>query len=231
VLLALWSPKGGSGTSVTAAAISLLLAGRGPTRLADLAGDQPAILGLPPEPTAGLAGWLAGGPGVPSEALDRLLLDVAPGLGLLPLGVAGDLEPLPEGGAALAMALREGPPTVLDAGLAAIRPAAQAAVEVADASVVVVRGCYLALRRAVRLPLVARAAGVVLVEEPGRALGEREVAEVLGLPVLGRFPVRASVARAVDAGVLAARLPSHLSGPAGEVLDALSPRLVAGRAA
>ena len=163
MLLALWSPKGGSGTSVVAAAIALVLAGRGPTRLADLAGDQPAILGLPPEPTAGLAGWLAGGPGVPSEALDRLVLDVVPGLALL--------------------------------------------------------------------PLVARASGVVLVEEPGRALGEREVVEVLGLPVLGRFPVRASVARAVDAGVLAARLPSPLSGPAVEVLDALSPRLVAGRAA
>ena len=231
MLLALWSPKGGSGTSVAAAAISLVLAGRGPARLADLAGDQPAILGLPPEPASGLAGWLAGGPGAPSEALEQLALAVAPGLALLPLGATGTYEPLPEAGAALATALRDGPATVLDAGLAAGRPAAQAAVEVADASVVVVRGCYLALRRAVRTPLVARAAGAVLVEEPGRALGKQEVAEVLGLPILARFPVRPSIARAVDAGVLAARLPSQLSGPAAEVLDALWARLPAGRAA
>jgi hypothetical protein len=104
-------------------------------------------------------------------------------------------------------------------------------VEVADASVVVVRGCYLALRRAVRMPLVARAAGAVLVDEPGRALGQDEVGEVLGLPVLARFPLRPSVARAVDAGVLAARLPGHLAGPASELLDALLTRLPAGRAA
>jgi hypothetical protein len=81
------------------------------------------------------------------------------------------------------------------------------------------------------MPLVARAAGAVLVDEPGRALGEREVGEVLGLPILARFPVRASVARAVDAGVLAARLPGHLAGPAADLLDALPVGLPAGRAA
>lgn len=58
------------------------------------------------------------------------------------------------------------------------------------------------------------------------------MAEILGLPVLGRFPVRASVARAVDAGVLASRLPGHLAGPAGTVLDAIGrEEPTAGRAA
>lgn len=235
MLLALWSPKGGSGTSVVATALSVALSRRGPARLADLAGDQPAILGLPPEPpAAGLAGWLAAGPLAPTEALDALALEVAPGLALLPWGsVDGTHEPAAESGAALAAALREGPDTVLDAGLAATRPAARAAVEVADAPIVVVRGCYLALRRAVHCALVARARGAVLVEEPGRALGAREVADILGLPVLGRFPVRASVARAVDAGVLSCRLPSYLAGPADGVLDAIGRREppTAGRAA
>lgn len=235
MLLALWSPKGGSGTSVVAAALSVVLARRGPARLADLAGDQPAILGLPPEePATDLARWLAAGPQAPTEALDALVLEVAPGLALIPLGAdtKDAVEPPAESGAALAAALRDGPDTVLDAGLAARRPAARAAVEVADVPLVVVRGCYLALRRAVRCPLVARCRGAVLVEEPGRALGERDVAEILGLPVLGRFPVRASVARAVDAGVLASRLPGHLAGPAGTVLDALGREApTAGRAA
>ena len=52
VLLALWSPKGGSGTSVLAA--DLLARGRprrrGAVRLGDLDGDQPAIFGLGAEP-------------------------------------------------------------------------------------------------------------------------------------------------------------------------------------
>ena len=83
-LLALWSPKGGAGTSVVAAACSLVLARSGPTRLADLAGDQPAVLGLGADPVLGLGDWLAVGPEAPGEALDRLVVEVAPGCGLLP---------------------------------------------------------------------------------------------------------------------------------------------------
>jgi len=226
VLLALWSPKGGSGTSVVAAALALVLARRGPARLADLGGDQAAIFGLSSESAhrpalGGLCAWLADGPTAPTERLDALALEAAPGLALLPWGVAAEFEPAPEAGAALAAALLDGPDTVLDAGVVASRPAAQAAAEVADASIVVVRGCYLALRRAVGLPLVARARGVVLVEEPGRAIGETEVAEILGRPVLARVPIRPSVARAVDAGVLPVRLPRLLSAPAVAVLDAV----------
>lgn len=227
MFLAFWSPKGGSGTSVVAAAVSFVLARQGRARLVDLAGDQPAILGVPPELGFGLGSWLAAGPAAPSDALDTFALEVVPGLTLLPLGSVPDGSAIPpESGAALATALRDGPHTILDAGRAD-HPAWRAAVEVADASVVVVRGCYLALRRAVRCPLVARAHGVVLVEEPGRALGEREVAEILERPVLARFPVRASVARAVDAGVLACGLPAQLSRPAEMLVDALAPTRIA----
>ena len=54
VLLALWSPKGGSGTSVLAATCSLVLAREvGAARLGDLDGDHPAIFGLGAEPPVG----------------------------------------------------------------------------------------------------------------------------------------------------------------------------------
>ncbi len=229
--MALWSPKGGSGTSVVAASLAVILARQGEARLADLAGDQPAILGVPPEPRQGLAGWMAAGAAAPTEALDDLGLSVGPGLTLLPFGPGPSCEKLPgEAGAALATALRDGVDTVADAGLASECAAHRALVEVADVSLVVVRGCYLALRRAVRCSLVARAAGVVLVEEPGRALGEREVSEILERPVLARYPVRASVARAVDAGVLACRLPNVLVAPAETVVGHLFAQR-AGRAA
>jgi hypothetical protein len=222
MLLAFWSPKGGSGTSVLAAASALVLArDAAGARLADLAGDQPAIFGLAADPETGLADWLAAGPEAPPDALERLTVAAAPGVALLPRGAPDrPLAPQPaaEAGAALAVALRDGPvPTVVDAGTGGTA-AARALVEVADTSVVVVRGCYLALRRAVHSPLTSRAAGVVLFEEPGRSLGAGEVGDVLDLPVLSRVPVRSAVARAIDAGVLPARLPDPLARPVTRLL-------------
>jgi MinD-like ATPase involved in chromosome partitioning or flagellar assembly len=222
VLFALWSPKGGSGTSVIAAACALVLArDAAGARLADVAGDQPAIFGLAAEPETGIVDWLATGPEAPADALERLAVTVAPGVALIPRGSTDrSLAPLPaaESGAALAVALRDGPvPTIVDAGSASA-PAARALVEVADVSVVVLRGCYLALRRAVHSPLLARAAGIVLVEEAGRSLGPSEVRDVVDRPVLARVPVRSPIARAVDAGVLAARLPDALARPTFRLL-------------
>ena len=59
--------------------------------------------------------------------------------------------------------------------------------------------------------------GTVLVEEPGRSLARREVADVLGVPVLARVPFRDQVFRAVDAGVLPARLPDVLARAASDL--------------
>ena len=96
-------------------------------------------------------------------------------------------------------------------------PRRRAVAEVADATVAVVRGCYLTLRRAVRAPALDCTMGTVLVEEPGRSLARREVADVLGVPVLARVPFRDQVFRAVDAGVLPARLPDALARAASDL--------------
>lgn len=225
MLVALWSPKGGSGTSVLAAASALVLARRADgARLADLDGDLPAIFGLAADPPTGVADWIAAGPDAPVDALARLALPAAPGVVLLPRGM-GDRAlaavPEAEAGAALAVALRDGPvPTLIDAGRAST-PAARAVIEVADVSVAVVRGCYLALRRGVHSPLLARTTGIVLVEESGRSLGAPEVADVLDRPVLARIPVRPAIARSIDAGVLASRLPESLARPVARFLASI----------
>ena len=163
-------------------------------------------------------------PAAPSDALDRLAIEAAPGLALVSRGTdPGPLAPaaLAEAGAALAVALRDGPvPTIVDAGTAET-PAARALVEVADVSLVVVRECYLALRRAVRIPLVARASGVAVLEEPGRALGAKEVTDVVGLPLAARVPVREAIARCVDAGTMGNRLPESLGRAATDALRAV----------
>jgi hypothetical protein len=223
-LLTIWSPKGGSGASVFAAACSLVLA-RGPgARLVDLGGDQPAIFGLGAEPRTGVSDWLDAGAGAPTDALDRLAIEAAPGVALIPRGdEATTLAPRPaaEAGAALAVALRDGAvPTLVDAG-SADAPAVRALLEVSDVTIVVVRGCYLTLRRSVRHPALARTSGLVVVEEPGRAIGAKEIADVLGRPVIARVPARDAVARAVDAGVLAHRLPDVLARPAAAALRAV----------
>lgn len=220
-LLAVWSPKGGSGTSVIAAACALHAARTvGPARLVDLCGDQPAILGLGADPETGVADWLAIGPTAPTDALERLCVEIVPGLSLLAHGrmTGDDATPIAaESGAALAVALRDGPLTIVDVGVPS-SPVARAVLEVADATVLVMHECYVALRRAVRNPMTARASGLVIVQEPGRSLGPSDVANVLSRPVIARVPTRDAISRAVDAGTLPARLPEPLVRAATHIL-------------
>jgi len=220
VLVCFWSPKGGSGTSVVAAAAATVLGREGPARLADLAGDQPAIFGLARDSDTGLRDWLRIGPEAPTDALDRFAVAAGSGLVLLGAGSGDVATAPPESGAALAVALRADPrPTIADVGrLGPVPDALHALVEVADAHVIVVRGCYLALRRAMHVEVTSSAAGIVFVDEPGRSLGTRDVSSVLGLPILATVALRASTARAVDAGVLATRLPDSLARAARDVL-------------
>ena len=70
----------------------------------------------------------------------------------------------------------------------------------------VVRNDYLSLRRALLAPPTT--AGVVLVVEPGRSLGRRDVADVIAVPIVAELAVSPAVARSIDAGLLvSARRP------------------------
>jgi hypothetical protein len=89
-------------------------------------------------------------------------------------------------------------------------PSATALAVAANAglSLLVLRPCYLALRRALKAPVEASA--VVLVGEPQRALQQADVEDVLGLRVRAAVPWKPAIATAVDAGLLARRLPAPL---------------------
>jgi len=52
-----------------------------------------------------------------------------------------------------------------------------------------------------------------------RALTAGDVAAITGLPIVATIPVNAATARAVDAGVLAMRLPADLAAAASQILD------------
>ena len=99
-------------------------------------------------------------------------------------------------------------PVVIDAGSSPVGAALDVAASAA-VSLLVMRPCFLALRRAVAAPV--RPSGVVLVREPGRSLGRRDVEEALQVPVCAEVDLEPAVARAVDAGLLAARLPRSLA--------------------
>jgi hypothetical protein len=212
VLTVCWSVKGGVGTTVTTAAWALAAARRDPggALVVDLAGDLPAALGCSPGASAGpgVADWLAAGPGVPPDALTRLAqpVEAEPRLRLLPRGRG----PLASERAELLMSLlASGRQVVVDAGrtdaLQPDRRVGEVLAGGAERSLLVTSACLLALGRA--RDLAVRPTGVVLVREPTRALRTVDVERALGVPVVLEVAVDPAVARAVDAGLLASRLP------------------------
>ena len=213
MLIACWAAKGGAGTTVVATALARVLTSGAPAGalLADLAGDVPAVLGLPDPTGPGLAEWLAAGEDVPPDALGRLEVEGPAGLRVLPWAggpPAAAGSRLDERASVLAAVLAADPrPTVVDCGTGPVGPGLVAA-SAATTSLLVLRPCYLALRAALRAPL--RPSGIVLVTEPGRALGAPEVEEALGIPVRAVVGADPAVARAVDAGSLGDHLPRRL---------------------
>ncbi len=224
--VAFWSVKGGSGTSVAAALAARRWASVGEVGalLVDLCGDAAGLLGVPEPTTPGVADWLGVGDEVQIDALRRLEREVAAGLFLLHRG-DGPLSRIDRAelmGRELAADHRL---AVVDGGClwraggeeagGAATGAAPDDVDVrrrivagADRSWLVTRACFLALRRAARAPM--QPTGVVLLNEPGRPLTAGDVEDVVGAPVVLRLDVDPSVARAVDAGLLASRVPAAL---------------------
>ena len=201
MIITCWSVKGGSGTTVVAATLALVTAKRSPTLLVDLAGDIPAALGLPESAGPGVYDWLESGG-------DRRTLKALERVGGVSLGVLHAGIPTAASGEPLADALAaDGRAVVVDAGVVRAGAPFDLA-SAATTSLLVLRPCYLALRRAAAAPL--RPSGVVFVNEPGRSLSRRDVESVLGVPVVAEVDMDPAVARAVDAGLLACRLPRLL---------------------
>ena len=193
-----WAVKGGSGTTVVATAMAI--AASAPTLLVDLAGDVPAVLGIPEPDGPGVFDWLSSE--APSSRLAALEMRVDGQATVLP---CGRLAPVtPQRWQEFATWLRsERRNVVVDAGSTGEPP--PAIVRSADHALLVTRPCYLAMRAATRSS--ARPTGVVLVDEPGRALRARDVEASVAAPVVATVLLDPAIARAVDAGLLLARLP------------------------
>lgn len=212
MLVACWSVKGGSGTTVVAASLALVLARRSAdvVTFVDLAGDGPAVLGVADPTGPGVADWASADDDVPAAALGALASPVRDGLRLLHRGSPPLNGP---DGERLAVALASLGTVVVDCGRIAdgIPSAGVAGAVAAGAtqSLLVMRPCFLSLRAALLAPL--RPSAVVLVHDQQRALGRGDVEDVLSVPVRAEVRWDPAVARAVDAGLLASALPSPLS--------------------
>ena len=246
----LWAAKGGSGCSVVAASAALRATSN--VLLVDLAGgDLSTILGVD-DPEVGLVDWLHQR-NPPPDGLTRLEVGVRDRIRLLPFGgrrLEAALDGQPAGhrcraGAShqpgdgslstsielLARILAfEERPVVIDlgcvAGPTATCPSLSSALSPAfltkaARSTLVTRLCYLGVRRAMELPPPD---DVIVVTEPDRALRPPDVAKALGVSNVVSIRSDPSVARAVDAGLLAVRLPRPLRGvPLGQSVKQMSP--------
>lgn len=212
VVTVCWSVKGGSGTTVVAAALAVVQSRRtGSALLVDVAGDALAALGCEGnESGAGVRSWLCADPTVGPDALAALEVRVGSELSVLASGFGASLPPPRERWELLAAHLTgESRPVVVDLGSSMFGETSgrSALLAVARVSLLVIRPCYLALRRAVHAP---RPTGVVLIREEGRALGVVDVEAALGVSVVAEVAFDPAIARAVDAGLLNSRLPRSL---------------------
>ena len=202
-----WSLKGGSGTTVVSAALALTLAQRNNStvRIVDLAGDIPSALGIAEPSGEGVTNWLQQPQRAPIQSLQ---IPVTARVSLLPRGTGPIMhhDLTAEHCNALATELdTSNELTVVDAGSGHIPQL----INNATTSLLVIRPCYLALRKAAHLAVKPH--GIVLINEPGRSLGKRDVESVVGAPVLVELPLDPTIARCVDAGLLASRIPTMLS--------------------
>ncbi|MDO8363866.1 MAG: hypothetical protein Q7V88_13280 [Actinomycetota bacterium] len=187
------SPKGGQGCTSVAAVLAVLAArSNQPTLLLDTRGDAAAILGVSdPAPSSTFADAIANA----VEPCERLRI----------ASVAGDQIDT-DAINAISELVAAGHRVIVDTGtdhdvLHRFDP-------LSPQRLLVTRPCYVALRRAIGVPFVPD--HVVLISEQQRCLTERDVNLALALPVTS-VPYDPAIARAIDAGLIAARLPRCLA--------------------
>jgi len=217
------SPKGGVGVSVTATAVAARLARTSPVLVVDFSGDISELLGIDTHTKPGVGDWLHADAQVGVEALDRLVLDGPNGLRLLPVGERDRSGVTTERLVQLVSHLGAMSMVVADVGVVGDLPMAWGSVVCAagDRTTLVVRACYLGLRRARRLGVSVDE--LFEVREPGRALGTLDIETVFHQPVVARCPVDPNIARCADAGLLAGRVPRPLRRAVDDLLAAGAP--------
>ena len=206
-MIVCWSVKGGSGTTVVASTLALVHAEKSShgALIVDLAGDVPAVLGLAEPSGIGVSEWFTQNENSSRMALQSIAIQATANLQLISRG-ATPIDSTANFAELSASLTTFDLPIIIDAGCGVVSADLLAR---ASSSLLITRPCYLSLRRAAQLNVAPT--GVILINEPGRALGKRDVESVIGAPVIAEITFDAAISRAVDAGLLASRLPSMLA--------------------
>lgn len=208
MLVVCWSPKGGSGTSVVATGLAIASTRRtseSRTVIVDLAGDIPPILAMGDVPL-GVAEWIA----QPTAFdLSDLLIECSSKLSVLPRGNSALPETTSGAWSRLSLELEsmssKGTTVIVDSGIA---PTPHELRPLVMRDYIVIRPCYLALRRARLVEHSSHSA--IVVREPNRVLVSADIESVLGLPIAAEVSLTSDVARRIDAGIVSTRPPSSL---------------------
>lgn len=191
--------KGGSGCTIMACGYAVFTAteyGK-PVLLVDWGGDVPAALGLP-QPAEPDYGPDYG----PASAGDNLYIASADWFLTDP-----DLSDFSE--------------VVHDIGVVTDKRQLSGELEPALAGadkILVTHPCYLAVRRAVAMDI--KVDGFVLNNQPGRALTAHDVSRAINAPCRTEVMYEMTIARSVDAGLLAVRMPVALRRAARQLKTA-----------
>lgn len=200
--------KGGSGTSVTSAALALT--SDDPSVVVDTTGVMPLVLGVAEPDTPGLFDWFSSE--APATRLTALEVPLTEDRSMIGRGTLTTSSEQRWRDAADVWALDDRH-IIVDAGTNP--PTNFLDVERAR-KLLVTRPCYLAVRAAIdgSLPID----GVILIDEPGRSLRAPDIESALGVPVVTTLLIDPAVARAVDAGLLLGRLPRGMRRQLRQVL-------------
>ena len=199
------SPKGGSGSTITSAALAMMLAAqhRGGGYIVDLAGELAPALGIPDPP-------------------DTQPVDVNASLKLLSFAPRELRTPVEHNWKEVAnQLLSYDAPVVIDVGTGELNESFE---RIANRTFLVLRPCYLALRKASNKMShgYLRNDGIIVLEESGRALTPTDISTVLKTPIVSTIKVDPSVSRAVDAGLLSSRIPAALNEGLRSLVEVLS---------
>lgn len=228
MLISVFSPKGGVGTSVSSALISKCLSKLGPTLLVETEnGDLEAIVGADEVPKYSFSDWSHS-----AEPTDQSLMRIS-------VNVVGSLDYVigsidrsneqedttcqfknmdtgfigKESRTKLIDSISSIPGhCVVDCSLAASELQTEI-VEASDVVVMVLRQCYLGLFKAMQHNLKNQIDVCIVVCESGRSISTHQIAETLGVGTVIELDARRDFARAIDAGVLLHRTPEKFIAP------------------
>ena len=225
MLISVFSPKGGSGVSVTSGVLAKALSIYQTTLLIECgSGDLEAMLALEVDANYGFFDWLVS-ENARIETLLKISTKFSSNLALVPWDSSQQVQgneiydreqrfqsnTFDCNSVVDSLSSFEGH-CVVDCSKGETE-LQKKIIEGSDVVMLVLRQCYLGLFRATQHELISNVDAVLVVKEPGRTISCEQITRTLNCSILLEVDARRDFARAIDAGVLWSRTPEKLDAP------------------